>query len=354
MGTINTVHDALEACREVSAATTHPVYQQVWQHWLRSSPLYVDWQYAQAELASLVNSIPVSWRTAVQSATAAQLLLAPSTETVWCEQLAPRLGWRRANGRIVTLAKVSVKVLTELQMAASGLVLAAKQVTFRGMACLNLPPLQQAQHDELSRLLQAAWKLKWDNRRKEVLWRLMLDALPTAERMHHSQEACACGVVCPGRLHHYWDCPVAQAVVLVLRDQLHLCGVQVDVCRPHVWLARSPCNLVHAGVWLVVALAALLAMDKGRKLLYLWSQRLAQQPFLSPQHVSQQHQHHIMLASKLATATFWDMLVDFVGMGDCRPEWEGRVGIAHPFLCVVPATEQIPSKVQVRRRNPPG
>jgi hypothetical protein len=334
---------------EVSAATVHQAYQQVWQYWLRSSPLYVDWQYAQAELAALVNSIPMSWKTAVQSATAAELLLAPSSESVWCEKLAPRLGWRRANGRTVPLKKATVKLLTELQVATSGQARAAKQSAFLGMACLNLPPLQQAQRDELLRLLQAAWVLKWDNHRKEVLWRLMLDALPTAERMHHTQEACACGVVCPGRLHHYWECPVAQAVVTVLRDQLHMCGVQVDVYRPHVWLARSPCTLVHAGVWLVVALAALLAMDKGRKLLYVWSQRLTQQPLLSPHHILEQHQHHIMLASKLASATFWDMLGDFVGVGDCHPEWEGRVGITHPFLYVVPATEQAPSKVCVRR-----
>jgi hypothetical protein len=354
MGTINTVRDALEACREVCAATTHLAYQQVWQYWLRSSPLYVDWQHTHAELTALVNSIPVSWRSAVQSATAAQLLLAPSPETVWCEQLAPRLGWRRANGRTVSLKKATVKLLTELQVATTGVARAGKQAAFLGMACLNLPPLQQAWHDELMRLLHAAWALKWDNHRKEVLWRLMLDALPTAERMHQPQEVCACGVVCPGRLHHYWECPVAQAVVTVMRDQLHLCGVQVDVYRPHVWLARSPCTLVHAGVWLVVALAALIGMDKGRKLLYLWSQRLIQQPPLSPQQVVEQHQHHVMLASKLAAATFWDMLGDFVGVSDCHPEWEGRVGLTHPFLCMEPATEQAPSKVRIRRLSHQG
>jgi hypothetical protein len=220
------------------------------------------------------------------------------------------------------------------------------------MACLHLPPLQQAQHEELSRLLHAAWALKWDNHRKEVLWRLMLDALPTAERMHHHQQVCACGVVCPGRLHHYWECPVAQAVVTCLNNQLHMCDVQADVYRPHVWLARSPCTAVHAGVWLVVALAALLGMDKGRKLLFAWAQRMAQQPPASQHEILVQHQHHIMLASRMATATFWDMLHDFVGVNDCHPEWEGKVGITHPFLYMVPATEQSPSKVCVRRIMP--
>jgi hypothetical protein len=112
--------------------------------------------------------------------------------------------------------------------------------------------------------------------------------------------------------------------------------------------------LVHAGVWLVVALAALIGMDKGRKLLYLWSQRLIQQPPLSPQQVVEQHQHHVMLASKLAAATFWDMLGDFVGVSDCHPEWEGRVGLTHPFLCMEPATEQAPSKVRIRRLSHQG
>jgi hypothetical protein len=252
----------------------------------------------------------------------------------------------------VSLSKVTVKLLTELQVAGSRQALAAKQSSFMGMACLHMPPLQQARHEELSRMLQAAWALKWDNHRKEVLWRLMLDALPTAERMHLAQETCACGVVCPGKLHHYWECPVAQAVVAMLRDQLHLNGMQIEVCRPHVWLGKSPCTRVHAGVWLVVALAALLGMDKGRKLLYVWAQRMAQQPPLSQHQVLEQHQHHIVLASKLAVATFWDMLIDFVGVGDCHPEWEGKVGLAHPFLCMTPATEQAPSKVCVRRLNP--
>jgi hypothetical protein len=262
------------------------------------------------------------------------------------------LGWRRANGKCVRLQKVTVKLLTEFQVAGTGQALAAKQLAFMGMACLHLPPLQQAQHAELSHMLNAAWALRWDNNRKEILWRLMLDALPTAERMHHAQEQCACGADCPGRLHHYWECPVAQAVVKVLHDQLALNGVQVAVCRPHVWLARRPCSRLHAGVWLVAALAALLAMDKGRKLLFVWAQQLAQQPPLSQQHVMEQHQHHIVLASKLAVATFWDMLHDFVGMGDCRPEWEGKVGAGHPFLYVVPATEQARSKVCVHRLIP--
>jgi hypothetical protein len=182
----------------------------------------------------------------------------------------------------------------------------------------------------------------------------MLDALPTAERMHQQQQACACGAVCPGRLHHYWECPVAQAVVTTLNNQLHMCGVQADVYRPHVWLARLPCTAVHAGVWLVVVLAALLGMDKGRKLLFAWAQRMAQHPPASQHQVSEQQQHHIMLASKLATATFWDMLYDFVGVSDSHPEWEGKVGLTHPFLCMVPATEQSPSKVCVRRLVLPG
>lgn len=349
MGTIITVRDALEACREVSAATAHQAYQQVWQYWLRSSPLYVDWQHAQVELSALVSTIPQAWRVVVQSATAEQLLAVPSPDVVWSETLAPRLGWRRANGRVVPLHKVSVKLLTELQLAGTRQSLAAKQSAFLGAACLHLPPLQQAQHDELSRLLQAAWALKWDNHRKEVLWRLMLDALPTAERMHQHQQTCACGVVCPGRLHHYWECPVAQAVVTLLNDQLHMSGVQADVFRPHVWLARSPCTAVYAGVWLVVSLAALLSMDKGRKLLFAWAQRMTQQPPASQHQALEQQQRHVLLASKLARATFWDMLHDFVGVCDCHPEWESMVGLDHPFLYVVPATEQSPSKLCVRR-----
>jgi hypothetical protein len=83
--------------------------------------------------------------------------------------------------------------------------------------------------------------------------------------------------------------------------------------------------------------------------LCLWSQQLGQEPPVSQQHIIEQHQCHVMLASKLAVATFWDMLYDFVGVGVCPPKWEGTVSSTHPFVCLTPGNDQEPRKLSVRR-----
>lgn len=119
--------------------------------------------------------------------------------------------------------------------------------------------------------LQQLWQLPWDNSRKEIYWRLVMDALPTAERMHMAGEPCNCGVLMPGRAHHYWDCPVAAAVTAEVQRALHLFDPATrTVQRHHLWLFMVPQTQLHKGVWMVVCLAALLSMDKGRKCLVRW------------------------------------------------------------------------------------
>ena len=66
------------------------------------------------------------------------------------------------------------------------------------------------------------WKLRWDNAFKEIYWRLVVNGLATAERMHMHDCGCVCGSVVggqPGRHHHLCACPVARAVVEVLQQQ---------------------------------------------------------------------------------------------------------------------------------------
>ena len=71
-------------------------------------------------------------------------------------------------------------------------------------------------------------------------------------------------------LHHFWGCPVAQAVVGVL--QQHLAGWFSDALQPqHVLCMVCPVAVgvvgapaLHKGVRRVVCLAAISAMDEGR------------------------------------------------------------------------------------------
>jgi hypothetical protein len=77
-----------------------------------------------------------------------------------------------------------------------------------------------ADTSELFKLFKRLWRLPWDNQRKELFWRLSLDGLPTAARMHLLGEPCACGALAPCRRHHFWDCAVAQAVLTELHRGL--------------------------------------------------------------------------------------------------------------------------------------
>jgi hypothetical protein len=88
-------------------------------------------------------------------------------------------------------------------------------------------------------------------------------------------------------------------------------------------------------VWLVVCQAALLAMDKGRGLLYKWSKQLStpgEAPLPPHLHTLQ---HRLQVAARAAQASFWDRLHDFVGLGSCPVVWLDHVAHDHPFLCSV-------------------
>jgi hypothetical protein len=79
----------------------------------------------------------------------------------------------------------------------------------------------------------------------------------------------------------------------------------------------------------VVCLAVIISMHKGRKILHKLSVE-------QPTHPAQQR---VQIACNVATATFWDMLVDFVGVGLFDPAWLLEVNEAHPFLHVVQDAE---------------
>jgi hypothetical protein len=83
--------------------------------------------------------------------------------------------------------------------------------------------------------------------------------------------------------------------------------------------------------------AALLGMDKARRLLTKWRLDARNgQPI--PQHARTSAQQ-VQVASYTAVAGFWDMLNDFVSLRLYPPEWlvgvgnQGRVGPTHPFIC---------------------
>ena len=189
-----------------------------------------------------------------------------------------------------------------------------------------------------------------------------------------------------GRHHHFWDCPVAQSVVEVLQQQL-VGDWCVSPLRPYQLMfmelprgVSTVCTL-HKGVWRVVCLAAINAMDLGRRAACQISvqqkqQRAAEAAALraaaaprgqllitdmfqpAPLTPSQlQHQQQVRQRQQLrlqqqqqqqeeaaaaqlaevqqqAVSHFWELLEDFVALGAAPKSWFPQVPPGHPFLCV--------------------
>jgi hypothetical protein len=362
LGTLHTVGDAL--CALHAAADSNR-----WrgpggeQHFLRSHAAPA-WLRGRLEfhrlLQGVVDALPVGWADAARSALAALPAgrapgVPPGVPSVHAVEamLIARLGWRvPPRGRDVHVAGLTVKAATQLQLAPVLGERATRQLAFvrEAFACapgggvLLAPRAQFVRWQQVPVALRMLWKLRWDNAYKEVYWRLLLDALPTYRRMHQLGRICVCGSACPGREHHYWHCCVAQAVVQELRLQLPpplpgvaqglALGGAADLLCEHVWLMRPPRALVsvHRGVWRVVCLAALHAMDMGRRRLYA-IQIAAEQGDGGPT-AALPVERQLSVVSRAAVAHFWGLLADFVAVDAAPPQWLAQIGPSHPFLCV--------------------
>ena len=109
-------------------------------------------------------------------------------------------------------------------------------------------------------LLSQLWRLPWHNQHKEVDWRITLDALPTAARLHYV-DPCICGEPIPKWFHHFWSCPVAAGLLAVLSNHLASRGMlPILLLHLHVLLAQPPSSRLHVGIWRVVCLAAVCAL----------------------------------------------------------------------------------------------
>ena len=207
------------------------------------------------------------------------------------------------------------------------------------------------------------WRLRWDNKYKEILWRLTVNGVPAAGGHDISfKSPCVCGWVGPRttgpganaqasafalRAHAFWECPVAKAVIGELARALP--GHEIR-CR-HVWLLSPPTDAgLHGTVWAVVAMTALSAIARGRAMLWCVGHegpldtvdsephqslisdffptiRARAPPAPSPSCVERVARH--------TAAKFWLMLQDFVHYAVPPPDWVGNsVPTDHPFIGV--------------------
>ena len=101
--------------------------------------------------------------------------------------------------------------------------------------------------------------------------------------------------------------------------------------RVHLWLSRPPTPALQRPLWLIISQAALLAMDKGRRVLTAIKLGSEEAPHGAP---ALPPDVQLVLARKVAVVTFWDMLQDFIGLGLCPRDWLQQVPAQHPFLGV--------------------
>jgi hypothetical protein len=291
------------------------------------------------------------------AAAAAPAPAAPIPPAIEVEaMLVERLGWQLPDSNTVAdVACLTVKAATLLQLgpvlaerAARHKVLANDALMADGGGAGGLVAQQvvRTAPERVQLAQRHLWKLRWDNGFKEVYWRLVLDGLPTYRRMGATGAACicVCGASNPGRAHHFWQCTVAQAVVAAVQGKLPSPpaalappgahgGVPPLQCQ-HLWLMRLPPALVqvHRGVWRVVCLAAINAMEEGRRKLYgvqLAAARGEGGPLVGLP-VGQQ----LAAVRRFAVACFWELLADFVAMQAAPEQWVAQLGPSHPFLGV--------------------
>ena len=205
-------------------------------------------------------------------------------------------------------------------------------------------PLTPLQGTIVGAMLRRVWgTVRWENAHKEALWRLAVDGIPLLGNSHMRGapvRPCGCGGYAAGsaggaspRMHHFWRCEVAQAVVGQLEGTL---GTRVT--REAVWLAQAPSG-VQQCVWDVVVLAGVSAMELGRRFMQAATRERLGPPRGPPMGRAVPGAELRDRAIRRAVADFWARLHGFARLGRPRKGWQG-VGPSHPFLRGVPGALQ--------------
>jgi hypothetical protein len=202
------------------------------------------------------------------------------------------------------------------------------------------PPAQRpALLKHLYTTLTRLWSLPWENSNKDIFWRLICNGVSGAGGHDICpQGACPCGWQMSDaarrgnqghllRSHYFWDCSAATAV----RQQLTAC-LPAAPSRHHLWLMQPPPGVTHPGIWQVTCLAALSAMEHGRK--RLWLHHL-NPPDPDPAQPDAPPLPATTTAATAATMYFWDSLADFCTTPAAAtatvPAWT-PVPPGHPFI----------------------
>jgi hypothetical protein len=299
----------------------------LWQRLLgsRAAEWWEGPEEVQQQLASLVQHIPTAWQQAAWEHLGSSQ---PPTAADSTALVLRCIGWQRQQAEPLALEKFKVRHGTQLQLREVQQQRLQRFAEFETLAVADSPTSSggsQRDGTATAQLLRQLWRLPWANKHKETFWRLALNGLPLAARMPGSERPCSCGTsgALPGRRHHFWECPVAAAVVHSLADQLN----GQPLSPANIWLAQPPTG-VHAGVWQVVCLASIAAMETGRRLLT----KQAAEPSAPASGAL------AAAAGRHAVARTWILLQDFCSVGTAPAAWQDAVPPTHPFIHWQPDT----------------
>jgi hypothetical protein len=205
-----------------------------------------------------------------------------------------------------------------------------------------LDPASTAEHRKqalcsLRKALTIAWRLPCSDDIKEAYWRLSAGITPGCS---FTPWTCPCACITPvtPSLHSFWDCPVAKAI----RQQLQLCinhslldaplldapppppPATPTLTRSALWLHRPPMPSICSEAWSLICIAAIHAMDSGRRALWVQRHEAAWNPSNALAAVS--------TASVTATTTFWAVLQDAIAT---IPRGLWLLSPRHPCISVV-------------------
>ena len=242
-----------------------------------------------------------------------------------------------------------VRVLTAMQADMSAVQRARCVRAFLAEACAP----RGYTPEQFRRTQAAIWKgVRWELEHLETFWRLPLNGIGIYGMARFRNGApplqCWCHAGEAGRLHSFWHCPVAASVVATVQAGVDARFPSTYVSRCSLWLAEPPHVPgrfgIHAGAWHVVALAALEAMERGRR----WLTRLCLEAGLSSGAGGRASRAQLQRACVEAVEEFWVLLADFAQLHRTAPRGWGAGALpaasaqaaAHPFFHVLPAAAE--------------
>ena len=295
-----------------------------------------------ALLQSARNLIPRSWLDAAMLMRGSLLPSAPSPPHSALTAILPHIGWIAENTPI-RLDKLRVRDATDLQLLHVSARRRTEHLAFIAEATETTStepdptPTTTSDLRHLHHLFESCWALPWENANKEAFWRLSVNGIRDGHRV--SGRVCGCRHGPPNRRHQFWECAVAKAVTATI--QTHLPPHTHPLRRSQIWLMNPPPQPLSPPTWKIICLAALSAMEKGRKSLIhlncLLSSNLDDPPFslsssssTPPEHRRRPRNpaHATRMAATSAVLEFWDRISDFAALGNL-PDSSGNSFFQH-------------------------